>query len=702
MRKRFFTAGFVTAILCFSLSFADVSRVFAETEPSGDFKAQIEIRTSEKTGRIDQDVYGLFIPMVIHEFEAGLWAEMLISRKFCGDDGGGENYGVVKPWFAVGRNKKTHFAHDNTIYYCGIQSQKIISQDSANRRIGIGQGRLCFQKRKVYQVRLNLKQKGIDGAVTVALEGKNEIYAGKEIVISDTDWNRFEFTLEPGQTDKNGKFTITFSGDGTLWVGSVSVMPADNVSGFRKDVLEALKAIKPPNMRWPGGCNAEDYTWTEGIGEPDKRPPHFNKGFVGEWKSNDVGIDEFMELCRLTGAKPYINVNFATAGPEEAANWVQYCNGGPDTKYGKLRAKNGHQKPYDVKIWGIGNEIYGNWQLGHLDEQTYARKYVQFARAMRAVDSSIKLVIAGGRYWKYPRWNQTLFNIAGKYIDYLSLHSYAKKYRSTLKKEDLEDPKLALETYYYIVSSPYGVEEQLIETGKEIKKALPNRADIRIAFDEWNAMLYRIPSRQVDYALREGLYTAGILHAFRRQLDVVTLANFATPVNVIPMIRVNNCGMFLNPQYLAFEMYLNHSGPILLGSDVKCDSFPAPEYEKGRAQARRKVPYLDVSVTESEDGKTVYMAVINLHSDKSINTHIVFEKWDFAPEVTAFELYDEDFTAENTFENPQRITIKQDVISNLGNPFNYDFKPHSVTIMEFHKLRTNSRQLKTPVKPVAE
>jgi alpha-N-arabinofuranosidase len=653
--------------------------------PAQDFQGQIKIQTSEKIGTIDQDIYGLFIPMVIHEFEAGLWAEMLRSRKFYGDDGGGENYGVVEPWFAIGRNEKTHFAHDNTIYYCGRQSQKIISEEPANRRTGVGQGKLCFEKGKVYQVRLNLKQKGIAGAVTVALEGKDGVYAGKEIVIPDTDWRRFSFNLESNQTDGDGKFTITFSGDGTLWVGSGSLMPADNVSGFRADVLEALKAIKPPHLRWPGGCNAEDYTWQEGIGDMDKRPPHFNKGFFGEWKSNDVGIDEFMELCRLTGAKPYINVNFGTASPEEAANWVQYCNGGADTKYGKLRAENGHTEPYNVKIWGIGNEIYGNWQLGHIDEETYAKKYVEFAKAMRAVDKDIKLVIAGGRYWKYPGWNQALFKTAGEYIDYLSLHSYAKKYRSKLKKEDLKDPKLALETYYYIVSSPYGLEEQLIETGKEIKKALPDREDLKIAFDEWNAMLYKIPSREIDYALREGLYTAGVLHAFRRQLDVATLANFATPVNVIPMIRVNSCGMFLNPQYLAFEMYLNHSGTVLLSSDVKCGTFDAPEYEEGRPQAKGQIPYLDVSATESKDGRTVYAAVINLHSNKSIDARIVFDRWDFSPAVKTFELYDEDFTAENTFENPGRLTIKAGILDDVKNPFEYNFKPHSVTIMEFQR-----------------
>ena len=625
--------------------------------------------------------------MVIREFEGGLWAEMLKARKFYGRDSGGENHGVVRPWFAIGRNDRTHFAHDNTVYYTPVQSQKIVSQSRVNKRVGIGQGGLYFEKAKRYQVRLNLKQKDIQGPISVALEGEGRVYAERDIVAAGTDWNRFSFTLEPDQTDKDGKFTIAFSGSGSLWVGTASLMPTDSVSGFRKDVLEALQAIQPPNIRWPGGCNAEDYSWADGIGDRDKRPPHFNKGFPegGEWKSNDIGIDEFMELCRLTGAKPYINVNFGTAAPQEAANWLEYCNGGPDTRYGRLRARNGHPEPYKVRLWGIGNEMFGNWQLGHIDEETHARRFVEFARAMRAVDKDIKLVASGGRYWKYPRWNQALFRIAGEYIDYLSLHSYAKKYRSRLKKEDLKDAELALETYYYIVSSPYGVEEQLIETGREIRNSLPGRADVKIAFDEWNAMLYRIPSREVDYALREGIYTAGIFHCFRRQFDTITLANFATPVNVIPMIRVNNSGMFVNPQYLAFRMYSNHCGQVLLGSDVKCDSFTAPEYEKDRPQAKQRIAYLDVSATMSDDESTVYVAVINLHADENIETRISFDKWDFSSDVKYFELYDRDYMAENTFENPDRLTIKEGLLNNINNPFKYDFKPHSVTIMEFHR-----------------
>jgi len=653
--------------------------------PARTLEAEVRICATEQIGTVNPNIYGLFTEMCFYEFNSGSWAEMLKGRKFAEDDGWDEKYGVVGPWFPIGRNAKTYFMHDNTFYYCPSQSQKIVSEASANTRTGIGQDKLYFEKTKNYQVRLNLRQKGITGPVTVAMEGAGGVYARKKISIPETKWSRFTFKLRPTQTDRNGRFTITFSGAGTLWLGTVSLMADDNKSGFRKDVVEALKALNVPNIRWPGGNMVSEYHWQDGIGDRDKRPPRYIRHL---WETNDVGIDEFLELCRLIDTKAYIALNAGDGTPAEAANWLEYCNGGIDTKYGKLRAENGHPQPYNVRLWGIGNEMFGNWQNGHVDEETYARRHVAIAKAILAVDKDIKIVATGGRYWKYPRWNQALFRIAGGYFDYLSLHSYAKKYRGRMKKTDLKDPKFAEEFYYYIVSSPYGVEEQIYETDKEIRAALPNRPDIKVAFDEWNCWAYRPPgeefeSENVDFALRDAIYTAGIFHAFRRQHKAVTLANFSKTVNAMPLIKVNQYGMFFNPQYLVFKMYLDHYGPRLLTTDVKCDSFPAPEYETGRPQAIGRIKYLDVSATADDDGKTVYVGIINLHIDKAIKTKISFDKWDFSPTVKIYEIYDDDYMAENTFENPNRLTIKEDVIKAADNPFIYNFKPHSVTIMEF-------------------
>jgi alpha-N-arabinofuranosidase len=650
-------------------------------------EGEISVSTARRVGRVNPDVYGLFTEMCFFEFNQGVWAEMLRHRKFEAPDGEDAKYGVVRHWYAIGKNDKTYFMHDNTVYYTGSQSQKIISENAANKRTGIGQGKLYFEQGKGYYVRVNLRQEGLTGAVTIALEGEDKVYASKQVSLDGSDWQRFSFTLESTQTDKDGKFTITFSGGGTLWVGSASLMPTDNIFGFRKDVVRALIEMKPPNIRWPGGNMVSVYRWKEGIGDRDKRPSRHIRGL---WDPYDVGIDEFMALCKAVGTKPYIALNAGDGRAEEAAAWVEYCNGSAATKYGKLRAENGHPEPYNIELWGIGNEMFGNWQNGHVDEETYARRHVAIAKAIRAVDKDIKIVASGARPWKYPRWNKALLKIAGDYLDYISLHSYAKKYRGKMQKEDLKDSKFAKEFYYYIVSSPYGIEEQIAGTDKEIRETLPNRPDIKVAFDEWNCWAYRPPGKEfetenVDFALRDALYTAGTFHAFRRQHKALSIANFSKMVNAMPLIKVSQSGMFLNPQYLAFKMYLNHQGPILLGTDVKCDSYAAPDYEKNRPQAKGQIPYLDASATISEDGKAVYLAIINLHISKSIKAKISFDKWDFSSEVKVFELYDDDYMAENTFEKPNRLGIKEGLLKDVGDSYVHNFKPHSVTIMEFRR-----------------
>jgi alpha-N-arabinofuranosidase len=655
--------------------------------------AKIHVSADKQIGTINLDIYGHFTELIYRSFHGGLWAEMLSVRKFEGDDGEGELYGVIRPWYPIGRTAQIHFMHDNTTFYCGSQSQKIVSKELPDHRVGIGQGNLFLEQDQDYEVRLNIRQEGVRSPIKVSLEGETGELAQYEFQLSDTEWTRQSFILKPTHSDANGNFTITFRGSGTLWLGTASLMRADHLSGYRRDVIEVIRDIKPPNIRWPGGNFVSFYHWEDGIGDRDLRPPRPNYAYMGaigeewegtrSWEPSDVGIDEFMELCRLTGARPYMAVNAGDGTPEEAAHLVEYCNGPADSMYGEKRAESGHPEPYGVELWGIGNEMFGNWQQGHVDEETYARRHLEFGQAMRAVDPTIKLVATGGRYWFYPGWNQALFSIAGDYVDYLSLHSYAKKYRSHMQKEDLQDPAFAEEFYYYIVSSPYGIEEQIRLTAEEIRSTLPEKTGMKVAFDEWNCWAYRAPRHEVEFALRDGLYTAGVFHAFRRQWSVLTLANFAMTVNALPMICVNKSGLFFNPQYLVFKMYLNHQGQILLESDVECDTYPASEYEKGRPQAIGDIPYLDVSATLSDDGKTLFLAVINMHDRETIHTDISLGGWQSGSQANVLWLDGEHYMTENTFEDPDRIIIKEKEVGMQGTTIRYPFPPHSVTIMEF-------------------
>jgi len=657
----------------------------AAQEPA---QAVITVHPQSQLARVDPNIYGHFAELCFRVFYGGLWAEMLEARKFEAHDG---EYGVVRPWRSLGRTPKTHFLHDNTVFYSGGQSQKIVSKEAHPHVTGVVQGNLFVEKGKAYQVRLNLRQEGVKGPVTVALEGPKGALASRQLEVPERVWQRFTFTLRASETGRDATFTVKFSGPGALWLGTASLMPEDHISGYRRDVLEVLRQIRMPHLRWPGGNFVSYYRWEDGLGDRDQRPARLNLARAMNqeglyWEPNDVGIDEFMESCRLLGAEPFLAVNAGDGTPQEAARLVEYCNGPATSAYGAKRAANGHPEPYRVKLWSIGNEMFGDWQGGHVDEETHARRVVAFSKAMRGVDPNIKLVACGGRSWFYPRWNQALLELAKGHFDYLSLHSYARKYRRTMKKDDLKNPAFAKEFYYYIVSAPYGIEEQIALTAREIKAALPGGPEIPVAFDEWNAWAYRAPNvgygdHEVDFAARDGLYTAGVFHAFRRQYPAVKLASFSMTVNALGLIRVNRSGLFVNPQYLVFKMYMNHQGPVLVASEVQSADFPAPEYEEGRPQAVGRIPYLDASATLSEDGRTLYLAVINRHDAEPITADIRVEGWTPKPDGKIVWLDAAHYMTENTFEQPDRVSIRERPLV-AAPSMTHPFPPHSVTIFE--------------------
>lgn len=650
-------------------------------------EARIVVRPGVQVGRIDPNIYGHFAELCFRVFYGGLWAEMLEARKFETRDRDSE-YGVVRPWRAVGRTAKTHFLHDNTVFYSGGQSQKILSEAPPPHQVGLTQGGLYVEKGKTYLVHLNVRQRGLGSPLVIALEGSRGTYASREVRLSESGWQRLSFPLRSTETDREAAFTVKFSGPGELWLGTASLMPEDHLSGYRRDVIEALRALKMPHLRWPGGNFVSYYRWEDGLGDRDRRSARLNLARAMNqeglyWEPNDVGIDEFMELCRLLGTEPFVAVNAGDGTAEEAARMVEYCNGPATSPYGAKRAANGHAEPYRVKLWSIGNEMFGDWQGGHVDEETHARRVVAFSKAMRAVDPGIKLVACGGRSWFYPRWNQALLELARGHFDYLSLHSYARKYSRTMKKDDLKDPDFAKEFYYYIVSAPYGIEEQIALTAQEIRAA---GAQAAIAFDEWNAWAYRAPNvgygdHEVDFAARDGLYTAGVFHAFRRQHQAVTLASFSMTVNALGLMRVNRAGLFFNPQYLVFKMYLNHQGPVLVACEVQAPTFAAPEYEEGRPQAVGRIPYLEPSATLSEDGRTLYLAVINRHPEQAITARIQIEGWVPRPAGKAVFLAAEHYMTENTFEQPDRVSIREQPLEAAAS-MTRAFPPHSVTILE--------------------
>ncbi|GAH89612.1 unnamed protein product, partial [marine sediment metagenome] len=208
-------------------------------------------------------------------------------------------------------------------------------------------------------------------------------------------------------------------GERTFQIGTVSLMPSDNINGMRADTLKLLKELNSPVYRWPGGNFVSGYDWKDGIGQRDKRPPRKNPAWKGI-EHNDFGLDEFIMFCREVGAEPMIAVNSGLGDDRSAAEEVEYANGSADTPMGKWRAANGYRQPYNVKWWCIGNEMYGGWQLGHMPLNQYVRKHNLFAEVIRKVDPSIKLIAVGA----VGSWSEAMMKNCAEHMDLISEHFY--------------------------------------------------------------------------------------------------------------------------------------------------------------------------------------------------------------------------------------------------------------------------------------
>ncbi|NSW75821.1 MAG: hypothetical protein HPY68_03435 [Candidatus Atribacteria bacterium] len=352
--------------------------------------------------------------------------------------------------------KGVYHTHDNTHTYAGRQSQRIEIM-SPGTIAGIQQEVTLDDHR--YQVVCIVKGEDIDKGLQLSLQNGNTVYAEKILEEIDAEWKTFQFewAVDPSLEGKTVPFVIHFEDPGTVWIGYVSMMPVNKSwKGMRKDVLEAVKALRLATVRWPGGNFVSGYHWMDGIGPREKRPPRWDYAWSA-WEPNDFGTDEFIEFCRFVGTEPYLCVNIGTGTPEEAAAWVEYCNGDPSTRYGSLRAENGYPEPHNVRFWGVGNETYGNWQIGHVDPETYGRKCLEFIRAMKAADPDIVLIAVGVNEIGlssgldfYP-WNERVLKLVNNAIDYLSAHHYAPgpEFLRTAKQRPSDE-----ELYYPIVGFP--------------------------------------------------------------------------------------------------------------------------------------------------------------------------------------------------------------------------------------------------------
>ncbi|MCP4450480.1 MAG: hypothetical protein GY809_03390, partial [Planctomycetes bacterium] len=354
---------------------------------------------------ISEYVYGQFIEHLGHCIYGGIWSEMLYDRKFY--------YPITEDYAPWGkRDVKSDVVYrelqaspwrvmepSNTVTmikthaYAGEHSPQIGCRP--NQTSGIVQETLGLVAGRRYIGRIVLAGQD-DVAVTVSLvwgSGANQRQSVTLDAVS-LGYEKYPLAFTAQDSTETGRLEITATGKGHVQIGAVSLMPADNIKGWRRDVVQLMRELNAPVYRWPGGNFVSGYDWKDGIGDPDKRLTRKNPAWKG-LEYNDVGLHEFMDLCSLLETEPFIAVNTGLGKVASAAEQVQYCNGSIDTPMGKWRADNGSCTSFNVKWWAVGNEMYGGWQLGHMPLADYVKKHNRIAEALWAEDSTIQLVGVG-------------------------------------------------------------------------------------------------------------------------------------------------------------------------------------------------------------------------------------------------------------------------------------------------------------------
>lgn len=395
--------------------------------------------------------------------------------------------------------------------------------------------------------------------------------------------------------------------------------PLSDEDGFRTDILEAMRRIKVPILRWPGGCFVSSYHWKEAVGP--QRTPMFDKSWRVE-DPNTFGTDEYVKLCRKLGCEPYICTNAGTGTPEEMSDWVEYCNLETEGKFAKWRIANGYQAPHAVKFWSIGNENYGHWEIGAKTAEEWGVLVRESAKMMRHVDPTAELSAAA---LSDPAWNMNLLTLCGSNLDWISIHEYW----------DMMTEIHAPATYEQCMAFTHRIDHSVHEV-RGMLAALKLDDHIKIAFDEWNLRSWHHPNvhtiRQgVDksdyliprdlnddnrtYTMADAVFTACFLNAMHRHCDIVGMANFAPILNTRGCIYSDDKGIVLRSTYYVFDLYVNHLGDTVV--DLWCEG-PMPSITVPHKQGHSvTIDCLDLLATTFTDKPGMAIAAVNKDPENS-------------------------------------------------------------------------------------
>ena len=622
----------------FCMIFAIATLIIA-LKANGTDKTQVILNVEPETimNPIDIKIYGHFYEHIYRSANGGLWGEMIWDRSF---EEVTEKAEIPLHWIKFGSGEV--LIEDNNPLnsaYC----VKIIPNASAT---GILQNNINIEKDMLYEGSIWVRGDAPEG-LKIIIEDDSEVIAEVTVPAPDIDWKEFPIKFHGTKDSEYASIKISVNNGNGIWVDQVSLMSEASAKngGFRPDLYQALAGLQPPVIRWPGGCFAELYRWKDAIGPQHERNV-YPKVMWDDRDVNSLGTDEFIELCRKLGSEPLIVINTGmhvgkgTRTPEEwapwieeAKDWLEYCNGSKDSEWGKIRAKNGHPEPYNVKYWEIDNEL---WRARGQSPKVIAEATRLFSSALKEVDPSI-VVIGHGGAPAFKRFNRVLLEEAAESFDVLSIHHYQlpARYAAGVEAQNRLYNKIR---------------------GQIASSANP---DIKIYVSEWNAQC-------IDW--RTGLYAGGLLNVFEKNGDVLTISGPALLFRHTSATQWNNAfinfdhtGWFPAPNYVVMKLWREHYAP-------------------NRIELTGNTKGLNLVATRSEDGNIIYIKAVN-PTRADINVNITIGDGFNAGQSDMKLIAPGSLKAENSMINPDRVSPEPADVDLSGNSLSFFLPRYSVAVV---------------------
>jgi alpha-L-arabinofuranosidase len=456
-----------------------------------------------------------------------------------------------------------------------------------------------------------------------------------------------------------------------FWVSDTMNVPKKG--RIRLDIVEALKRIQIPNLRWPGGCFADEYHWRDGVGPLNQRPKMVNTNWGGVVEDNSFGTNEFLELCSLLGCEPYISANVGSGTVEEMSKWVEYLNFDGESPMANERKQNGHPKPYNVHFWGIGNEAWGCG--GEMTPEFYADQFRRYASyAKNFPNARLRKVASGANSGDY-HWTETLMkNIPLGMMWGTGLHYYTVPtgnwgHKGSATKFDEKE-------YFSTMKNCLRMEE-FVTKHSAIMDKYDSAKRVALAVDEWGIWTDVEPGTNPAFlyqqnSLRDALVAATTLNIFNNHADRVRLANLAQTVNVLQsLVLTKGPQMLLTPTYWVFDLYKVHQEAKLIPIQ-----FNSPDYTSGSD----KIPALNIAASKDSLG-AVHISLVNLDPTKNISIQTSIDgTW---KSVTGKILTSANLTDVNSFEQPNKVVETDFKGAKLaGNKLSVDLPAKSIVVLE--------------------